>query len=205
MTASACLPAEFPVTDDRQRSIERPTLAFDTAFGRCRLSWSSNGLTRLRLPGGAGPSAGPDADARRAAAMSAVVPDFVHRAVVALQRYFAGRRIDFADIAVDIGGVGDLDGRAYELARRIPWGSSVTYGELARQLAVPDGARAVGRAMARNRVPIIIPCHRVVASGARLGGFSAPGGVDAKRRLLELEGIAPGGALLPLSWPRETA
>ncbi|MGD9805359.1 MAG: methylated-DNA--[protein]-cysteine S-methyltransferase, partial [Hyphomicrobiaceae bacterium] len=89
----------------------------------------------------------------------------------------------------------------YAEARRIPWGETVTYGDLARALGQPGAARAVGQAMGRNPVPIIMPCHRVLASGSALRGFSAPGGIATKQRLLELE-RANAVERLPLFAPR---
>jgi methylated-DNA-[protein]-cysteine S-methyltransferase len=80
--------------------------------------------------------------------------------------------------------------RIYAATRRIRWGQTTTYGNLAKELgAGPEAARAVGHAMAKNPVPLIIPCHRVLAAGGKVGGFSAPGGSTAKRRMLELEGV----------------
>ena len=89
-----------------------------------------------------------------------------------------------------------LCGRA---ARRVGWGETTTYGALARLAGFPDAARAVGQAMGRNPLPIIIPCHRVLAAGRRAGGFSSFGGADTKRRLLALEGVLLGddAPLLP--------
>ena len=90
----------------------------------------------------------------------------------------------------------DLDGQdaffrdIYAATRRIGWGQTTTYGTLARELgAGPETARDIGQAMARNPVALIIPCHRVLAAGGKIGGFSAPGGAEAKRRMLELEGV----------------
>jgi len=75
-------------------------------------------------------------------------------------------------------------------ARRVGWGHTTTYGALAKELdAGPEAARDVGQAMARNPVAVIIPCHRVLAAGGQVGGFSAPGGSAAKRRMLALEGV----------------
>ena len=79
--------------------------------------------------------------------------------------------------------------RVYELARTIPPGSTMTYGEVARRLGSPGMARAVGQALGRNPYPIVVPCHRVLAADGRMGGFSAPGGVATKRRMLEIEGV----------------
>ena len=82
--------------------------------------------------------------------------------------------------------------RVYEVARTIPPGATLTYGEIAARLELPGAARDVGQALGRNPFPLVVPCHRVVAAGGRLGGFSARGGAATKRRLLAIEGaIAP--------------
>ncbi len=98
---------------------------------------------------------------------------------------------------LDLTGVSDFHRQIYEKARGIGWGETSTYGALARQAGFPDAARAVGQAMGRNPIPIIIPCHRVLASGRKVGGFSAFGGADTKQRLLALEGVELGEPMLP--------
>ncbi len=104
-----------------------------------------------------------------------------------LQAYASGARDQFRDIEVDPGPLTDFQRRVLRRCRRIPYGKTLTYGELAAQAGHPGAARAVGNCMAANPVPLIIPCHRVVASGGKLGGYSAVGGLKMKRRLLELE------------------
>jgi methylated-DNA-[protein]-cysteine S-methyltransferase len=84
--------------------------------------------------------------------------------------------------------VPDFHRRVYDVARRIQPGSTMSYGEIATQLGTPRDARAVGQALGQNPFPIVVPCHRVVAAGGKLGGFSAPGGVTTKLRLLAIEG-----------------
>ena len=110
-----------------------------------------------------------------------------------------GRRVDFSQLELDLAGVSDFHRAIYDAARRIGWGETVTYGELAEQVGSPGAARAVGQAMGRNPIPVIIPCHRVLASGRKIGGFSAPGGAVTKTRLLALEGVHldKGTPLLP--------
>jgi methylated-DNA-[protein]-cysteine S-methyltransferase len=98
---------------------------------------------------------------------------------------------------VDLTGVPPFEQRVYALLREVGPGATITYGELAERAGSPGAARAVGAAMGRNPVPVIIPCHRVLAGGGRSGGFSAPGGVSTKFRLLEIERASrTGGALL---------
>ena len=110
--------------------------------------------------------------------------------MAATRRYFEGERVDFSCVRIDLGTLHELPRQIYAAAREIPWGGTSTYGSLAKAIgAGPDAARDVGQAMARNPVPLIIPCHRVLAAGGKLGGFSAPGGAVAKLRMLELEGI----------------
>ncbi|RDV84315.1 methylated-DNA--[protein]-cysteine S-methyltransferase [Ammonifex thiophilus] len=112
------------------------------------------------------------------------------RLALALKTYFAGEQVDFSWVPLDLSAYTPFQRRVLEFVRQLPYGKLVSYGELARALGVPGGARAVGRALAANRVPIIIPCHRVIARRG-LGGFSL--GKDWKRKLLALEkrGLCP--------------
>jgi methylated-DNA-[protein]-cysteine S-methyltransferase len=104
-----------------------------------------------------------------------------------IQAYAAGQRDDFSDVPVALDGYTEFQQRVLRQCRRIACGRTVSYAELAARAGAPGAARAVGGVMARNRIPLVIPCHRVVASGGSLGGFSAPHGIRMKRRLLELE------------------
>jgi methylated-DNA-[protein]-cysteine S-methyltransferase len=99
-----------------------------------------------------------------------------------------GEASDLASVVLDMNGVPPFHSRVYEMTRTIPPGSTSSYGALASQLGVPGSARAVGQALGRNPFPIIVPCHRVLAAGGKLGGFSANGGVSTKLRLLAIEG-----------------
>src|SRR5262249_29010365 len=117
-------------------------------------------------------------------------PPEVVAAVAAAKRYFAGERMDFSGFKLDLDGQDAFFQKIYVAARRVGWGHTTTYRTLANQLgARPEVARDVGQAMASNPVPLIIPCHRVLAAGGKIGGFSAPGGAAAKLRMLELEGV----------------
>jgi methylated-DNA-[protein]-cysteine S-methyltransferase len=98
--------------------------------------------------------------------------------------------VDFSNVPLDLGAQDELFGKIYAATRRLGYGQTTTYGSLAKELgAGPEVARDVGQAMARNPVPLIIPCHRVLAAGKKLGGFSAPGGSATKQRMLEMEGV----------------
>lgn len=104
-----------------------------------------------------------------------------------LQAYADGETDDFRDVDVDLEHLTPFQQRVVRRLRDVRYGETVSYGELAQRIGAPRSARAVGRVMATNRMPIILPCHRVLASGGALGGFSAPQGIAMKRRLLQLE------------------
>jgi methylated-DNA-[protein]-cysteine S-methyltransferase len=107
--------------------------------------------------------------------------------------YFEGARIDFSpDIPILLEGFGGFARLVLAACRKIRFGEVATYSGLASQIGRPAAARAVGNALAQNPLPLIIPCHRVIRSNGRLGGFSAPGGTTMKKRLLELERLKRG-------------
>jgi O-6-methylguanine DNA methyltransferase len=119
-----------------------------------------------------------------------------------LEQYGLGKPVSFDDIELDLPSSTEFQSRVRKATRSIPYGEKRSYGELADLAGYPRAARAVGSVMAGNRLPILIPCHRVVASAGKLGGFSAPQGLDLKSRLLEMEaeGIqTPAGAVKPRS------
>lgn len=172
---------------------------FDTALGRMGIAWSTLGLTRVSLPerDAGALAARLGADYRVA---TDVLPGWVAKVVAALKRYAEGSREDFLEVPLDLEGVGEFRRRIYEATRQVGHGEVVSYGELARRLEEPGAARAVGQAMAQNPWPVIIPCHRVLASSGRPGGFSAHGGLDTKQRLLELEGRSLAAPAPLLDW-----
>jgi methylated-DNA-[protein]-cysteine S-methyltransferase len=165
---------------------------FDTAIGAVGIAWSGDGITRLQLP-----ESGRSSTERRLRghSMSTVEtppPPEIKRAIGDVQEYMVGKRTDFSRTKLDLTNVSAFHRRIYDALRRIGWGETTTYGTLAQQAGDPGASRAVGQAMGRNPVPIIIPCHRVLASGGKPGGFSAYGGAVTKLRLLALEGVRPG-------------
>jgi len=105
----------------------------------------------------------------------------------ALERYAQGQVVDFRQFQIDLGPTTEYRKRVLETARRIPYGKTMSYGELAARSGKPRAARAVGSAMASNSIALLIPCHRVVAAGGAIGGFSCRAGVELKQRLLEME------------------
>ena len=172
---------------------------FDTAIGAVGVAWSAHGVTRLQLPESSRAATERRLRGRPASAFESQPPPPIERAIDAVQRYMTGERVAFSGIKLDLTGVGPFHCSIYEALRRIGWGETTTYGALAQQAGDPGASRAVGQAMGRNPVPVIIPCHRVLASGGKAGGFSAFGGTVTKQRLLALEGVhLDGGApLLP--------
>lgn len=161
---------------------------FDTAIGPCGVAWTDHGLARLQLP-----ASDRAATERRLRSRSTrqgphVPPPPIAQVIAEIRRYMAGERVDFFAAVVDLMGIVPIHRQIYDALRSVSWGQTTTYGDLARSVGLPD-AREVGQAMAQNPVPVIIPCHRVLASGNRIGGFSAPGGAFTKERLLALEGV----------------
>ena len=165
---------------------------FETAHGHAALAWNERGVTSFRLPASTVEETRRSLLRRLPDAIEAEPPARVAGLIQAIVCYFEGERIDFADVPLDIGQQEPLFAKIYDLVRRLGWGETTTYGEVARALGEgPEVARDVGLAMARNPIPLIVPCHRVLAAGGKIGGFSAPGGSNAKARMLELEGVAP--------------
>ncbi|HEY0125031.1 MAG TPA: methylated-DNA--[protein]-cysteine S-methyltransferase [Rhizobium sp.] len=165
-------------------------LIFETAGGFCGIAWNDIGVTRFQLPTKSAGSTERLLLRRLSDARPGTPTPEVTDAVAAVKRYFAGEEIDFSGVRLDLGEQDAFFKQIYAAAREIGWGHTTTYGALAKQLgAGPEVARDVGQAMARNPVALIIPCHRVLAAGGKIGGFSAPGGSTAKARMLELEGV----------------
>ena len=163
---------------------------FETASGFCGIAWNGLGITRFQLPARDAAATERLLLRRAPAAKPGPPPPAVATAIAAVQRYFAGERTDFSDLELDLESQDSFFKRIYAAARQVGWGRTTTYGTLAKELgAGPEAARDVGQAMASNPIPLIIPCHRVLAAGGKIGGFSAPGGAAAKIRMLELEGF----------------
>lgn len=154
------------------------SVRFETVMGTSVLRWSDKGLTAVWLP----PC---QLDAPDQVSQT---PPFVSAAITRIQLHLAGKPQSFADLPVDLSQTPEFSRRVYERVKEITAGSVLTYGDVARELGKPGGARAVGHAMSRNPLPLVVPCHRVVAKDGGLGGFSAPGGVQTKQKLLDMEG-----------------
>lgn len=165
---------------------------FATALGDMAVGWTEAGISRFRLPGDTAPAVAERLEQSGFVADPAGQGALVER----IAAYAKGAPDDFADIPVDLAGVPAQNRRIYEHIRGLGWGTTTSYGAIARWLGDVALSRAVGAAMGANPIPLIIPCHRVMAADGKTGGFSAPGGVDSKLRLLALEKAAsPTGQL----------
>jgi methylated-DNA-[protein]-cysteine S-methyltransferase len=132
--------------------------------------------------------------ARRApGATEADAPEALRPVIAGVQALMRGEKADLQDVALDLSRVPDFHARVYEVARAIPPGETLTYGEVAERLGDKLLARAVGEALGKNPWPILVPCHRVTAAGGKLGGFSARGGALTKLKLLDIEGARAAG------------
>lgn len=161
---------------------------FDTPVGPCGIAWTGAALAAVQLPETS--RAGTLARLRRYVGEEvpeAAPPAWVAAAIGRIQALLAGTKDDLADLPLAFEGVPEFHRRVYALARAIPPGEVLTYGEVARRLGEPGAARAVGQALGRNPFAPVVPCHRVLAAGGRAGGFSAEGGAETKLRLLEIE------------------
>jgi methylated-DNA-[protein]-cysteine S-methyltransferase len=161
---------------------------FETAIGTCAIAWGERGIFAAQLP---------DRDkAHIRARMRRRFPDAseseptaeVRGAIDGIVALMKGEPRDLLEVALDMDGIPEFNRRVYDLARAIPPGQTLTYGELAEKLDSPGAARAVGQALGQNPFPIIVPCHRILAASGKTGGFSAPGGTTTKMRMLTIEG-----------------
>jgi methylated-DNA-[protein]-cysteine S-methyltransferase len=164
---------------------------FDTAIGTCGVAWSTCGLVAVQLPARDRAATERLLIARCGSSGAAAPPPAITALIADIARYLNGERVDFSAVPVDLSSLDPFRRKLYESMRTLPWGTTTTYGALARTIGLTqwEGARDVGEAMGRNPVPIVIPCHRVLAAGQKLGGFSAPGGAATKAKLLALEGV----------------
>lgn len=117
------------------------------------------------------------------------LPQWAGSLIARLKLFAAGEKVDFADVPLSLDHLTTFGTRVIAACRRIQWGQTRSYGELADECGSPGAARAVGSVMAKNRYPLIVPCHRVLAAGGDLGGYSAPDGLAMKRRLLAMEDV----------------
>src|SRR3954462_2011691 len=170
---------------------------FDTSIGRCGIAWSERGIVGVQLP-----------ETRERETLGRLLkhypdatqgppPPAIQHALDNIIALLAGASADLSAVALDMQHVPPFHRRVYEAARAIAPGETLSYGEIARQIGASGSARAVGQALGRNPFAIVVPCHRVLAAGGKMGGFSANGGVTTKLRMLSIE-RAHAAAAVPL-------
>jgi len=175
---------------------ERSYALFETAIGACGIVWSARGVCGVQLPEKDAAATRARVERRYPDAREAAAPLAIEEAIDGIVALVAGAPRDLSHIAIDDAGIPDFNRKVYAIARAILAGQTMTYGEIAERLGDKQLARAVGQAMGENPTPIVMPCHRVLAANGKTGGFSAPGGIVTKLRLLTIEGAQPGGPTL---------
>lgn len=161
---------------------------FSTAIGTYAVAWSDEAIAAMNLPDTQEEALRQRMRRRHPAAPEVDPPDWVQAVIGRVRKLLEGGTDDLLDVPLDMDGIAEFHRRVYEFSRRIPPGQTRTYGEVARALGEPGAARAVGQALGANPFAPIVPCHRILAAGSGLGGFSARGGVDTKLRMLGIEG-----------------
>ena len=167
---------------------------FSTAIGQCALVWNDHGIAAVRLPEQSEGRMLSRLHRRFPVLEAGAPPPAGQQAIDGMVALLEGEARDLRFCTLDLRNETPFHLRVYTAAQDIPPGKTKTYGEIAALLGDPGAARAVGQALGHNPFPIIVPCHRVLASGAQSGGFSAPGGVSTKLRMLLIEGAEIGGA-----------
>jgi len=161
---------------------------FPTAIGACGIAWGEHGLVGVQLPEGSESITRTRLARRFAPTRECAPPPVLQQAVDDITALLGGKPKDLLDVPLEMQALPAFDRQVYALSRHILPGQTRTYGELAQELGDPGLARAVGQALGRNPFPLVVPCHRVLAAGGKLGGFSARGGLVSKLRLLAIEG-----------------
>ncbi len=161
---------------------------FETPLGWCAVVWTASGLAAVRWPEADRQVARTRLLRRHAEATEQAPPPEIAEVVARIIDLLSGEAVDFTDVRLDLGDAPEFHRKVYAAALTIPRGQTLTYGEVAALLGERRSAQAVGQALGRNPTPIVVPCHRVLAADGRTGGFSAPGGVDSKLKLLMIEG-----------------
>jgi methylated-DNA-[protein]-cysteine S-methyltransferase len=161
---------------------------FETTLGCCGLAWDRQGIVGLQLPRAEAARTRADLRRRFPHLSEAPPPADLQPTIDGIRALLRGEPSDLSAAPLDLGALPAFDRQVYEVTRTIPAGATLSYGQVAERLGARNAAREVGQALGRNPFPILVPCHRVVAAGGKLGGFSAPGGARTKLRLLAIEG-----------------
>ena len=169
---------------------------FDTAIGTCGIVWTSRGIAGVQVHNASERATRASLLHRFPDAQEVAPLPAVQRAIDGIVALLRGEPSDLSDVTIDVDKVPAFNRKVYDIARSIPPGATLTYGEIAERLGDKLLARDVGQALGQNPIPLIVPCHRVLAAGGKTGGFSAPGGVVSKLRLLTIEGAQPNGPTL---------
>jgi methylated-DNA-[protein]-cysteine S-methyltransferase len=173
---------------------------FETAMGTCGIAWGPRGLVGVQLPESTAAQMRTRLRRHFPQATESAPPDNVQSAIDAIVALLDGRSSDLSSVELDMHGVPAFHQRVFAVARTIPPGSTLSYGDIAARLGEPawPAARDVGQALAQNPFPIVVPCHRVLAANGKLGGFSARGGLKTKLRLLAIENAPAATVNMPL-------
>ena len=161
---------------------------FDTAIGTCAVAWGDRGIVSMQLPESTSATTRERMLRRQRGAVESTPPPSVQAVIEGVTALMDGEDVDLSRVELDMRDVPEFHRRVYEVALQIPRGQTMTYGEIANRLDEPGAARAVGQALGANPFAPVVPCHRVLAAGAKLGGFSAQGGLGTKLRILAIEG-----------------
>lgn len=161
---------------------------FETPIGACAIAWNGELIAGSQLPERDDETLARSMGRRFPDAPHATPPQHIARAIERIRALLAGQPDALTDLPLDMTRVAEFNRRVYEIARAIPPGSTLTYGDIATRLGDVAQARAVGQALGSNPFAPIVPCHRVVSAGGTMHGFSASGGIAMKLRLLQIEG-----------------
>ena len=161
---------------------------FETTIGDCGIAWAGEVVTGTELPQRDTLALRARLRARFRSLDEVAPPPIIQRVIDGITSLLTGEARDLLDVELDDSRVPPFHRLVYGITRQIPPGATLTYGEVAKRVGDPTAARAVGQALGRNPFPIIVPCHRVLAAGGGLGGFTAEGGIVTKQRMLQIEG-----------------
>jgi methylated-DNA-[protein]-cysteine S-methyltransferase len=169
---------------------------FDTTLGACGIVWTARGIAGIQIHDGSERATRAGLLRRFPGAREATPPADVQHVIDGIGALLRGERPDLTGVAIDTEDLPAFNRKVYDITRAIPPGATLTYGKIAERLGDKLLARDVGQALGQNPIPLIVPCHRVLASGGKPGGFSASGGVVTKLRLLTIEAAQPNGPTL---------
>lgn len=164
---------------------------YDTDFGVAAIAWTARGICGHQLPEKDAAATAERICSKFPAATEAKPPEEVLMLTRRLKKHLEGNVQDFSNVRLDLEGVPPFHTRIYQALQKVPLGKTVSYNELAAAAGSPGAARAVGQAMAKNPISVIVPCHRVLSANGDIGGFTAYGGLDTKRQLLQNEQALP--------------